>query len=166
MFRIGLGQDSHKLISNFHPPAGGPLSKSLVLGGVKITEKYYLEADSDGDVILHALCNALSTSIGGGSLDTWTGEMFRNGITDSKEYLRKILIKVKAGKYKINNVAIMVEAATPKLEKHREEIQKSLAKLLEIEAGRVGMAFTSGEELTSFGRGEGIQVISTVLIEK
>lgn len=156
MFRIGLGQDSHRL------KTGG----RLILGGVEITKEYYLEADSDGDVIIHALCNALSTAIGGGSLDTWTGEMFRNGITDSKEYLRKILAKVKAGKYKINNVAIMVEAAKPKLEKYREEIQKSLAKLLEVEAERVGMAFTSGEGLTSFGRGEGIQVISTVLIEK
>ncbi len=156
MFRIGLGQDSHRL------KEGG----ELILGGVQITEECSLEADSDGDVIIHSLCNALSTAIGGGSLDTWAGEMFRNGITDSKEYLRKILAKVKAGKYTINNVAIMVEAAKPKLEKYREEIQKSLAKLLEIEAEKVGMAFTSGDGLTSFGRGEGIQVISTVLIEK
>lgn len=162
MFRIGLGQDSHKLIR----PAGGSILKRLILGGVEITKEYYLEADSDGDVIIHSLCNSLSTAIGGGSLDTWTGEMFRNGITDSKEYLRKILAKVKAGKYKITNVAIMVEAAKPKLEKYREEIQKSLAKLLEIEAENVGIAFTSGEGLTGFGKGEGIQAISTVLIEK
>lgn len=152
MFRVGLGQDSHKL------KKGG----RLILGGIKITDKYYLEADSDGDVIIHSLCNALSTAIGGGSLDTWAGEMFKSGTTDSKEFLRKILARVKEKGYRIGNVAIMVEAGKPKLEEFREEMQASLAKLLETETDKVGIAFTTGENLTAFGKGEGIQAFSIV----
>jgi len=152
MFRVGLGQDSHKL------KEGG----KLILGGVEISEKYCLEADSDGDVIIHSLCNALSTAIGGGSLDTWAGEMFKSGITDSREFLKVIVNRVKEKGLKINNAGIMVEAGKPKLEGFREKMQISLAGLLEIEIDKVGIAFTSGEDLTTFGKGEGIQAFSVV----
>ena len=152
MFRVGVGQDSHRL------KEGG----RLILGGVKISEKYCLEADSDGDVIIHSLCNALSTAIGGGSLDTWAGEMFKSGITDSREFLKEILKKVKSQGFRVGNVAIMVEAGKPRLEEFREKMQLSLAKLLEIEMDKVGIAFTTGEDLTAFGKGEGIQAISVV----
>lgn len=158
MFRVGLGQDSHKLIFNFQKP----IFKRLVLGGVEISQEYYLEADSDGDVIIHSLCNALSTASGGGSIDTWAGEMFKNGITDSREFLKVIVDQVKKKGLKINNVAIMVEAGKPKLEDFREKMQISLEKLLEIERDKVGIAFTSGEDLTAFGKGEGIQAFSIV----
>ena len=56
MFRVGIGQDSHKL------KAGG----GLILGGVEVSQEFHLEADSEGDVIIHSLCNALSTAIGMG----------------------------------------------------------------------------------------------------
>jgi len=152
MFRVGVGQDSHRL------KAG----RSLILGGVKVSNKYYLEADSDGDVIIHSLCNALSTAIGGGSLDTWAGKMYKEGATDSREFLKVIINKVKTEGYKINNAAIMVEAGRPNLEVFRGKMQASLAKLLEVEPDKVGIAFTSGENLTAFGRGEGIQAFSIV----
>jgi 2-C-methyl-D-erythritol 2,4-cyclodiphosphate synthase len=162
MYRVGLGQDSHKL----QGAGGRVIGKKLILGGVEVSEKYYLEADSDGDVIIHSLCNALSTAIGGGSLDTWAGKMNKAGILDSREYLRKILEKVRKEKYKINNVSVMVEAGKPTLEEWREKMQISLAKIMKIKPRQIGIAFTSGEGLTSFGKGEGIQAICTVLIEK
>lgn len=150
--RVGIGQDSHRL------KEGG----RLILGGVEISQDCYLEADSDGDVIIHALCNALSTAIGGGSLDTWAGEMFKSGITDSREFLKAIVDKIKKKGLKINNVGIMVEAGKPSLEGFREKMQISLAKLLEIERDKVGIAFTTGKDLTVFGKGEGIQAFSIV----
>lgn len=162
MFRVGVGQDSHKLISN----SKFLISKSLILAGAEITKEFYLEADSEGDVIIHSLCNALSTAIGGGSLDTWAGEMFRNKIVDSREFLKVILKRVKDRGYKIGNVSVAVEAGKPKLENFREKMQQSLAGLLEVKADQIGISFTSGEALTSFGKGEGIQVFSAVLIEK
>ncbi len=157
MIRVGLGQDSHKLVKG---------KGALVLGGLKISDNYYLKADSDGDVVIHSLCNALSTAIGGGSLDTWAGEMNRKGVIESKEFLKVIFEKVKKLGYGVNNIAVMVEAKEPRLERHRDRMQKSLAELLGIEKEQVGMAFTSGESLTSFGRGEGIQALTVVLIEK
>ena len=156
MFKVGLGQDSHRLIKD----------KPLVLGGVKIKFELGLEADSDGDVIIHSLCNALSTAIGGGSLDTWAGEMFKKGITDSKKFLQVIVDRVEENGFKINNVSIMIEAKQPRLETERERMQISLGKLLGVETDQVGIAFTSGEGLTEFGKGKGIQSISMVLIEK
>lgn len=171
-YRIGIGLDSHRIklkIKNAVP--GGrqeklKIKKNLILGGVLVSKKYYALADSEGDVIIHSLCNALSTAIGGGSLDTWAGPMFKRGVADSKEFLKVILEKAKKQGYSIRNVAIMVEAQRPKLEKHRLKIQVSLAKLLKIKESDVGLAFTTGQDLTVFGKGEGIQVFSTVLIYK
>lgn len=152
--RIGIGLDSHRLNEG--------TKKKLILGGVEISKEYCLIADSDGDVIIHSLCNALSTAIGGGSLGTWAGEMFKKGVTDSREFLKVIIDRVKKKGLKINNAAIMVEAGKPKLEGFRKQMQLSLAKLLEIEADKVGIAFTTGEGLTAFGRGEGIQALTIV----
>jgi len=125
-----------------------------------------LDADSDGDVILHSLCNAFSSAIGEGSLDTWAGEMFQKGVTDSKQFLLVILEKINKHDYKISNISIAIEAKEPKLEGKREEIQEKLVSLVGIEKDRVGLTFTSGEGLTSFGNGKGIQAISMVLLEK
>ncbi len=156
--RIGIGLDSHRLKPG--------TKKKLILGGVEISTDFYLIADSDGDVIIHSLCNALSTAIGGGSLDTWAGEMFKKGVTDSREFLKVVVDRVKKKGFKINNAAIMVEAGQPKLEGFRKQMQLSLAKLLDIEADKVGIAFTTGEGLTAFGKGKGIQAIVIVLVKK
>ena len=181
MFRIGLGLDSHRIkckVQTFVPsirpelmPRGSgrgsakcKTNKNLILGGVEVSKDHYALADSEGDVIIHSLCNALSTAIGGGSLDTWAGPMFKRGVTDSREFLKVILKKVKNQGFKIGNVAIMLEGQRPKLEKYRPKIQTSLAKLLGIKKQNIGLAFTTGQDLTIFGKGEGIQVFSTVLI--
>ena len=84
MIRIGIGQDSHRFDENS--------SKPLILGGIKISSKGGLRANSDGDVILHSLCNALSSAMGGDSLGTWAdGMCLQQGIKDSKKYLEYIL---------------------------------------------------------------------------
>lgn len=152
MYRVGIGQDSHRLKSK-----NKKIKKSLILGGVEIDQEYYLEADSDGDVVIHALCNALNTAIGYGSFDLYARPMFNQGIYDSKEYLKVALGMIGKKGYKINNVSFMVEAQKPRLETYREKICQSLAKLLGIDKRRIGIAFTSGENLTSFGKGKGIQ---------
>jgi len=165
MYRIGLGMDSHRIKLKTQKEKQ-KIKKNLMLGGVEISRKYYVLADSEGDVIIHSLCNALSTAIGGGSLNSWAGPMFKKGVTDSKEFLKVILKKVRKQNYKISNIAVMVEAQRPKLEKYRPKIKASLAKLLEIKKNDVGLAFTTGQDLTVFGKGEGIQVFSTVLLYK
>ncbi len=74
MFRIGLGQDSHKI----KPKAKSQklkIKRNLILSGLEVNKDYYFVANSDGDVILHSLCNALSSAIGGHSIGTWADKM-------------------------------------------------------------------------------------------
>ncbi|OGE08293.1 2-C-methyl-D-erythritol 2,4-cyclodiphosphate synthase [Candidatus Curtissbacteria bacterium RIFCSPLOWO2_02_FULL_40_13b] len=158
MFRVGIGQDSHRFAK---------LRKPLILGGVKVSDKGGLRGNSDTDVILHSLCNALSSAIGGDSLSTWSDEMCRRGIKDSQMYVDYIFKKVKREKYKVENVSIALEAKKPYIKLVTvQRIKKNIASLLQVESTQVGITFTSGEGLTSFGRGLGMQAISMVLLSK
>ncbi|OGD62289.1 2-C-methyl-D-erythritol 2,4-cyclodiphosphate synthase [Candidatus Beckwithbacteria bacterium RBG_13_42_9] len=153
-FRIGLGQDSHIFSS---------LPKPLFLGGVKIGSSGGLEANSDGDVILHALANAVSSAIGGDSLGTWADDLCQKGIKESKIYVLEVVKKMVQLHWHIVNISISVEALKPRLSLAEiAQIKKSLAELLNLEINQIGITFTSGEG--SFGKGEGIQVLAAVLL--
>ena len=154
--RIGVGIDSHKFTDK---------KKPLIIGGVKIADNGGFEANSDGDVVLHALFNALSTAIGMKSLGFYADKMLENGITDSKRYLEFILDKVEEKNLKINNVAIMLEGKKPKIDGHTGKIKASLSKILKIKGEGIGIAATSGEELTEFGKGKGMQCFVVVTLK-
>ena len=154
--RIGIGQDSHKFSDK---------KKPLVIGGVKITNDYGFDANSDGDVILHSLFNALSTAIGYKSLGSYADDMYRKGITDSKKYLEFILNKAAEKGFRIGNVAIMLEGKKPKIDEHNDKIKASLSKLLKVKEENIGLAATSGEGLTEFGKGNGMQCFCVVTLK-
>lgn len=159
MNRIGIGQDSHAFSLN--------KSRPLVLGGIIVSQTDGLEGNSDADVIIHSLCNALSSSIGGESLSTWTDEMCQKGITDSKEYLKVIFNKIQKNKFIIENISIAVEAKTPYLTSiQKQQVKKCLALILKIKTDQIGITYTSGEGLTPFGQKKGIQSFATVLLKK
>mgnify|MGYP000178210835 CR=1 FL=1 len=157
--RVGIGQDSHPLVKKDESN-----NKELVLGGTTISSQYFLQAMSDGDVIIHSLCNALSSAMGGGSLGTWANKMHSQGIGDSKKYLQKILSKMVESGYQIINLSISVEAKQPKLENHRKLITSTLARQLKINQNQIGLTITSGEDLTAFGKGLAIQAFCVVLL--
>lgn len=160
MYRVGIGQDSHRFAN---PPVGG--NRPLVLGGVVVSKTGGVLGKSDADVILHSLCNSLSSAIGGDSLSTWADKMLKKGVLNSQEYVRAIFKKVKGEKYKVRNVSISVEAKKPKITLKKVSLmKKNIAGFLEIKTEQVGITFTSGEGLTSFGKGLGIQAICVVLI--
>lgn len=154
---VGIGQDSHKFLDEKNV-------KDLILGGVKIESEYGLIGNSDTDVIIHSLCNAISSAIGGDSLATWSDDMCLNkGIKDSKEYLKVIFEKIKINNLVVGNVSIAVEAKRPFVKiDDINKMKEKIAEILEIKKERVGITFTSGEGLTAFGRGEGMQVFSIV----
>jgi 2-C-methyl-D-erythritol 2,4-cyclodiphosphate synthase len=157
-YRVGIGQDSHPFAKT---------KKPLVLCGVTYADEQGLEGNSDADVILHALCNALGSSIGKGSLSTYSDKMcLEQGITDSREYVKVAYSLVKDLGYRVNNVSIAIEAKKPKLEKRFPEMKKSIADLLYIKPEDVGITATTGEGLTDFGKGLGIQAIAFVSIAK
>lgn len=160
MIRVGLGQDSHRFSTV-------KKDRALVLGGVEVDTKGGFEANSDGDIILHSLCNALSSAIGGDSLSTWADEMNKRGVKDSVCYLEHIFNKIVALKYSVVNISVSVEAKKPYLKiEIINQIKIKIASLLRIKVDQVGLTFTSGEGLTAFGRGEGMQALAIVSILK
>ena len=162
-FRLGLGQDSHRFLASANNQAGCP----LILGGLTIPDlDYSFDANSDGDVILHALCNAISTALSGGSLSSVADPLCAQGIYNSSAYLQPFLEQIKNAGYQIANVSISLEVHKPRLEPYRQTITTNLAQLLAISSHQIGLSFTSGEGLTAFGRGEGIAAQALILLEK
>ncbi len=123
-----------------------------------------MEAESDGDVILHALCNAISGALGGGSLGTYATKMCARGIKDSKKYLAEVLKKAAAKNWSVNQCSISIEAARPRIDPLASKIKKSLSALLKIPSEKIGITATSGEGLTPFGRGAAIRCQAVVLL--
>lgn len=158
---VGIGEDSHEF-SDKWPVVSG---KCLILGGVKISGVPAFHADSDGDVILHALCNALASSLGRGSLGTYATKMCRGGITDSRQYLKKNIQAMQRAHRKIQNVSFSLEAARPHIDTFAPKIKESLSALLKIPPSAIGITATSGEKLTPFGQGKAIKCQAIVLLQ-
>ena len=155
--KCAIGQDSHA----FYQKPGKP----LILGGISIPNGMPLKANSDGDVVLHALTNAISGITGVNILGRIADEMYRlNNITDSSMYVKEALKYM--GDYRIMHVSFSVECLLPKLENYIHEIKKFISNLLAIDIGSVGFTATTGEELTQFGQGKGIMCTCIITVEK
>tara|TARA_Y100000310_G_scaffold123899_1_gene122661 strand:+ start:8291 stop:8767 length:477 start_codon:yes stop_codon:yes gene_type:complete len=153
MVKVGIGKDSHKFGSN----------KPLILGGIEIPSEQGFESHSDGDVVLHALFNAISSALGGGSIGYYyPNNNPSNYNKASKEFFEKIYELLKQNDYKVYNISITIEAKQPKLEPHFPNMRKSIADICETDINSVGITATTGEGLTAFGKGEGIQAIAMV----
>jgi 2-C-methyl-D-erythritol 2,4-cyclodiphosphate synthase len=150
-----IGQDSHR----FEPEDS---LKPLILGGVAIPDCVGLAGNSDADVILHALANAVSGVSGQNILGKVSDDLCRSGQTDSRVYLEKAVETLSAGGWRLTHVSISVEAKRPHLAGHIPAIRKSVASMLSLKEGAVGLTATTGEGLTAFGRGEGIQAFVIV----
>jgi len=159
-FRIGLGEDSHRLISREKKDF------PLVLGGIAFPDfDKVFEANSDGDVILHALCNAILSSVGAKTFDSFAGLMCKNGVTDSVHYLDESLAIAteKFPKFQIQNLVISLECLQPKLAPKHEKIVKNLAFILNLNEDQIGLTYTTGEGLTEFGKGFGVRCLVQIL---
>ncbi|MGB7569187.1 MAG: 2-C-methyl-D-erythritol 2,4-cyclodiphosphate synthase [Chitinivibrionales bacterium] len=157
MFKSGIGQDSHR----FEEEGS---RKPLVIGGVHIPGCPGLRGNSDADVVLHALTNAISGISGRNILGKISDDMcLRQGITDSRAYLEKAMESL--GNYRISHVSIAIEGRRPRFEPVIGKIQESLANLLSLQSSDIGITATTGEGLTAFGRGEGLQAIVIVSAE-
>ena len=156
MFRVGFGQDSHRFSTDS--------SRKLVLGGVLIPDAPGLDGNSDADVVLHALCRALEQALGRQDFSRYADEMSRNGINDSQEYVKVARTHVEQAGYRVNNVGLSIEALKPKVDPFCDAIKTVVAGILGIPPSAIGVNATSGEHMTSFGKGEGIQVFAIVSI--
>lgn len=150
--RVGLGQDSHRFSKD---PA-----KRFVIAGVEIGGTPGMSANSDGDVVFHALCNALAMISGHRVLGPYADELCKQGITDSSVYLTEAVNRISG--YRISSVSIAVECKRPRLEKHLVAMRAHIAEILAVDIGRVIITVTSGDDLTPFGEGKGIQAFATI----
>lgn len=154
IFRSGIGQDSHRFLS---PDS----SKPCVIGGIIFEDVPGLDADSDGDVVYHALCNAITSLSGVPILDGIAKELCRkDGITDSEVYLQKAMRTL--AKQKIVHIAITIEGKRPYFKDSIQQMRKQIAKVLSISMDQVGITATSGDGLTDFGCGDGLQAFCII----
>ncbi|TXH97417.1 MAG: 2-C-methyl-D-erythritol 2,4-cyclodiphosphate synthase [Rheinheimera sp.] len=156
-FRIGHGFDVHAFGGE------GPVT----LGGVKIDYPQGLLAHSDGDVVLHAISDALLGAVALGDIGHHfpdTDAAFK-GI-DSRILLRKVFADVKAQGYAIGNLDVTIMAQAPKMAPHIEAMRQVLAVDLETQVSQVNVKATTTEKLGFVGRKEGIAVEAVVLLVK
>ncbi len=151
--RTGLGQDSHRFES-------APSGKPLLIGGIAFEGAPALEGNSDADVLLHALVNAITGVTAVVVLGPRTDEMCKAGVKDSAEYVKEAMKHL--GSLKITHVSCSLECARPKIGPKIGAMRDSLAALLGISPVNVAVTAHTGEGLTAFGKGEGI--MATVLV--
>lgn len=156
-FRIGHGYDVHRFGEGDH----------IVLGGVSIAHQHGFIAHSDGDVLLHALCDALLGAAALGDIGRHfpdTSDEFA-GI-DSRVLLRRVRALVSETGYGIGNVDATIVAQAPKLAPHLPAMISNIAADLELETGQVNIKATTTERLGFAGREEGIAAHAVVLLEQ
>lgn len=154
--KVGIGQDSHRF--DFE----NKCNKKLVLAGVVFEDETPMLANSDGDVVLHAITNAISGITTKNILGDVTGKILKSGVIDSKVYLREALKYLKG---KIIHLSISIECKKPRISPKISEMRKCLSDLLNIGEESIGITATSGENLTEFGKGNGINVFACVTVE-
>jgi len=154
--RIGSGFDVH---------AFGP-GNFVTLGGVRITHQSGVIAHSDGDVVIHALCDALLGALGQGDI----GQHFpdsdpRYRGADSRVFLREVAARVREAGLRVLNADITVLAESPRIGAHRAAMAANLAADLGVDSGQVNIKATTTERLGFIGRGEGLAAQAVVLLD-
>lgn len=153
--KVAIGQDSHKIDYNNK-------DKKLILGGIDFEEEFSLLANSDGDVVLHSITNAISGITCKNILGKIADKMCKQGIKNSEEYLKEAL---KYLNEKIIHVSISIECKIPKISPKIEHMRKNIARILKIDENCIGITATTGEGLTEYGKGNGINVFTCITVE-
>jgi 2-C-methyl-D-erythritol 2,4-cyclodiphosphate synthase len=153
--RIGHGYDVHKF--------GG--SGPIIIAGVEIEHDMGLIAHSDGDVLLHALCDALLGALALGDI----GKHFPDtdptlaGV-DSRELLRHVYKLITEQRYELGNVDLTIVAQAPKMAPHIQSMRENISKVLNADISQINVKATTTEELGFTGRKEGIAAYAVVLL--
>ncbi len=154
--KTGIGQDSHTFDNESNKP--------LILGGIEFDHPHGLKGNSDADVILHSITNAISSVTGKNILGDKADELCQQGVTDSVEYLKLALKDL--NDWQIEHIAISIECLTPKISPKIEQLKSNIANLSSIKIGDIGITATTGEGLSSFGKGNGIQVLTIITVSR
>ena len=157
MYRVGIGYDVHKLESG----------NKLILGGVLIPYHKGTVAHSDGDVVIHAICDAI---LGAASLGD-IGHFFPDNDDQYKDINSKILLKevfkmIEKLGYSIVNVDVSIILEEPKLKDHLNEMKFEISKCINVSKENINIKATTSEKLGFIGRGEGVACQAITLLTK
>lgn len=155
--RVGSGFDVHAFGDG----------EGLPVGGVWIPHDRGVLAHSDGDVLVHALCDALLGAMGLGDIgehfppndDRWKGAA-------GKTLLREVMDKLESADYRLVNADLTVIAQRPRIGPHKQAIKETLCALLGVDSSQLNVKATTTEKLGFTGRGEGIAAMAQVLVER
>jgi 2-C-methyl-D-erythritol 2,4-cyclodiphosphate synthase len=154
--RIGQGIDVHAFCEGDH----------VILGGVRISHDRALAAHSDGDVALHALCDAMLGAAALGDIGQhfppsdphWKG-------ADSRDLLRKVDLLLKRDGWSMGNIDITLVCERPKISPYSKQMQANIAEDLGLDVNDISIKATTTEGLGFCGRGEGISALAIVLVK-
>lgn len=155
--RIGIGYDIHRLVEE----------RKLFLGGVEIPYVKGLIGYSDGDVVLHAIADALLGALALGDIGRYFPDTDPNyKDIASSEILKKTVEIVSAKKYIVNNVDTAVIAEEPKISPFKDKMVEVIAAILGIDRSRVNVKATTNEGVGSIGRGDAIAAYAVATLEE
>jgi len=157
MFRIGIGNDTHRLARD----------RRLIIGGVELEAEFGAEGHSDADALTHAIIDALLGAICAGDIGTHfpdTDERWR--AADSMKLLAAACEIVKAHGYEAVNVDSIVMLERPKLRPHIDEMRASLAEVLGVTIDCVSVKAKTGERVDAVGEGRAVMTQAVVLVMK
>ncbi|MBP3741932.1 MAG: 2-C-methyl-D-erythritol 2,4-cyclodiphosphate synthase [Treponema sp.] len=155
--RVGLGYDLHRLVSG----------RRLVLGGVEFEFEKGEDGHSDGDVLLHAITDALLGASGLGDIGSYfPPEDMKWKDADSAELLRTVMKDIRAAGWKIENLDCVIKLEKPKFLPRRQMVIDSLAKILEIKSEQVFVKAKTGEKLPPVGTSDAVEAECVCLLSR
>jgi len=157
MVKVGLGYDIHRLVKG----------RPLILGGVKVPYDRGLSGDSDADVLIHAIIDAILGAAGEGDIGKFfgVGDPKLMGVS-SLRLLEEVRKAMERRRMAINNIDATVIAQAPRLSPYVEEMKKNIGRVLRMEVGQINIKATTAKGLGVIGEGKGISaqaVVSTFL---
>ena len=156
-YRVGIGTDIHQLIEG----------RKLKLGGVYIPFPLGLQGHSDGDVVLHAVIDAMLGAAGMGDIGTlFPDTQTRFNDIDSKELLYIVKDKLEEKRWQVVNVDLTIHAEQPRLESVKGQIKRCIAGLIGIDFTAVNVKAKTNEELGDIGAGQAIAATAVALLWK
>ena len=156
MIKIGQGYDSHRFRNGEY----------VIIGGVKIKSNKAVVAHSDGDVLIHAICDALLGAAGKGDMGLYFNDSEKFKDMDSAFFLKEIMSIIRNNSYEIGNIDATIVTEEPPISKHAHEIVKSLSKIIKINESQINIKSKSNDKLGYLGRHEGIEAHVSVLLKK
>lgn len=157
LIKVGFGTDLHKLVSG----------RKFLLGGVELPFEKGEYGHSDGDVLLHAISDALLGASGLGDIGSYfPPEDIKWKDADSKELLKKIWNDIKSKGWSLNNLDCVVEVERPKFLPYRQKVISSIAQILEVKEEQVFVKAKTNEGFAPTGTGEAVKAYCTCLLIK